>query len=55
MLDHVVPKPLPDVNLPKLNQVGAFSQSENVRESYLYARILVSDELLRVGEPLWIV
>ena len=56
-MDRVVPKPLPEVNLPKLNQVGqpASSRCEDVRESIRSVGILVSDKLLRVGESLWIV
>ena len=51
-MNNVTPKPLPDVNLPKLNQVGkpASSLREYGRESPLTSRILVFGELPKGGE-----
>lgn len=55
-MERVAPKPLPDVDLPALNQVGkplrrvdAFSRCEYGRESYGRDWILVVGELLKDG------
>ena len=56
-MDHVTPKPLPEVVLPKLRQVGkplrrvdASSLREYERESSRLDWILVSSELSKDGE-----
>ena len=43
-MNSITPKPLQEVNLPPLRQVGAFSQSEEGRESIRNAGILVFGE-----------
>jgi len=57
MMEHVVPKPLPQTNLPPLRQVGkplrrvdASLRCEDGRESIQNVGILVSVELLKGGE-----